>query len=99
MLTLEDGRTSGASLGLTFSGTIDRPADKVDITGDIVPLSGVNGLLNGIPVVNDILTGGKNGGIFAATYAVRGPVENPAASVNPLAVLAPGILRRIFFGG
>jgi hypothetical protein len=94
-----NGRTSGNSLGLTFAGNIDKQTDQIDITGDVVPVSEVNGLIGHIPLIGNILTGSKNGALFAATYALTGPIENPKVAVNPLSVLTPGILRRIFFEG
>jgi len=96
---ITNGRTSGNSLGLTFAGNIDKQIDQIDITGDVVPVSEVNGLIGHIPLLGNILTGSKNGALFAATYAITGPIENPKVAVNPLSVLTPGILRRIFFEG
>lgn len=97
MVTFKDGRTSGASMGLTFEGTVDRVQQTINVTGSIVPVSLVNDILGSIPILGDILSGGSEGGVFAATYSVRGPVKTPTTSVNPLSVLTPGILRRIFF--
>ncbi len=97
LITMSDGRTSGSSMGLTFDGTVDRVADTINITGTIVPVSLVNDLLGNIPILGQILSGGSRGGVFAATYSVRGPAKNPTTTVNPLAVLTPGFLRRIFF--
>ena len=54
-------------------------------------------LLGAIPLVGDLLTGGEGQGVFAATYRVQGPLEEPEIGVNPLAVLAPGFLRNLFF--
>lgn len=96
LITLSDGRTSGASLGFNFEGDIDEVRDTLDLSGTIIPISGVNNVLSGIPLVGDILTGGGSG-ILAATYTVKGPQSKPQVSVNPLSVLAPGILRKIFF--
>ena len=96
LLVLKEGRTSGNSLGLTFDGVVDNPAGTIDVTGTLVPISGVNNILGSIPLIGDILTGGT-GGVFAATYSVKGKLEEPDISVNPLSVLAPGILRRILF--
>ena len=62
-----------------------------------MPLYGLNSLLSGVPLIGDLLYGGLGGGVFAFTYRLSGPVESPSVSVNPLSVLAPGILRRIFF--
>jgi hypothetical protein len=95
-LKLWDGKTSGASLGLTFEGSIDNWADVYDLNGTIVPVSNVSKILNMIPILGNVLT--ANGeGIIAATYKIRGPKEDPDIMVNPLSVLAPGILRKIFF--
>ncbi len=96
LLVMKEGRTSGNSLGLTFDGVVDNPAGTIDVTGTLVPISGVNNILGSIPLIGDILTGGT-GGVFAATYSVKGKLEEPDISVNPLSVLAPGILRRILF--
>lgn len=96
LLVLKNGRTSGNSLGLTFDGTFDNAKQTVDVSGTIIPLSGVNKVIGSIPLVGDILTGGT-GAVFAATYTMRGSFEDAATSVNPLSVLTPGILRRILF--
>lgn len=97
MISMKDGRTSGSSMGLTFEGQVDRIQQTINVTGTIVPVTLVNDILGSIPLLGDILSGGSDGGVFAATYSVRGPVKNPTIMVNPLAVLTPGFLRRIFF--
>lgn len=97
VITVKDGRTSGASIGLTFDGSIDRIAETINITGTIVPVTLVNDIIGSIPVLGEILSGGSKGGVFAATYSMRGAAKNPTITVNPLAVLTPGFLRRIFF--
>lgn len=96
LLVLKDGRTSGNSLGLTFDGVFDKLSSSVDVSGTIIPLSGLNQFLGNIPLLGTVLTGGS-GTLFAATYTMKGQAVNPEVSVNPLSVLAPGILRRILF--
>ncbi len=96
LLKLKDGKTFGSSLGLTFEGSIDNWKNLYNLEGTIVPASGVSKFLNIIPIVGTILTAGGEG-IFAATYTVKGTKAEPVVSVNPLAALAPGILRKIFF--
>lgn len=96
LIRLKDGRTSGASLGLTFEGNIDYWARRLDMDGTIIPVSEVSSLISGIPLVGDILTAGGEG-LLAATYTIKGAMSQPVVTVNPLAVLAPGILRKIFF--
>ena len=70
--------------------------NQMDMNGNIVPFSGLNKAVGEIPVLGDLLTGGGDG-VFAATYTAQGPVADPRVVVNPLAVLAPGILRNILF--
>jgi hypothetical protein len=71
----------------------------VDIEGTIVPAYLLNTALSGIPVIGDILTGPDGEGVFAATYQMEGARTDPDVFVNPLAALAPGILRELFTGG
>lgn len=97
VLAISDARTSGGALGLTLDGTVDLDTDRVDVEGTIVPLSGVNKVIGAIPIIGDLLTGGEGQGVFAFTYGVEGPLAEPRVTVNPLAVLAPGFLRNLFF--
>ncbi len=96
IIKIKNGKTSGASLGITFEGNIDNKTNILNINGTIIPVSDINKLLGIIPLVGDILTGGGEG-IFAATYTIKGKKDKPNIAVNPLSVLAPGILRTLFF--
>lgn len=99
IINLYDGATSGGSVGLTFGGVVNQTKDTIDISGTFVPISQINKIVSSIPLVGQLLTGGKNGGIIAATYSFKGPTANPSVRVNPLSVLAPGFLRSILFEG
>lgn len=96
LFVLNKGRTSGSSLGLTFEGEIDKAAGVMDIEGHIVPVSMVNDFLSNIPLFGRILSGGSDS-VFAATYELKGEIKAPKSTVNPLAALTPGIIRRILF--
>ena len=50
------------------------------------------------PIEDIGVVGGEGEGIFAVTYNVKGSMEEPEISVNPLSVLAPGFLRGLFTG-
>lgn len=99
VLTLDNARTAGTSLGLTATGRINTNNDTVQIEGTIVPAYVVNSLLGNIPLIGPLITGGTGGGIFAINYAVEGPIDKPAVSTNPLSALAPGFLRNLFGAG
>lgn len=96
VIEVTDARTKGSELGLTFEGTIDLENDTADIQGTIVPAYTINSLLGRIPLLGDILIGEEGGGLFAATYTVTGSLDDPDIMVNPLAVLTPGFLRKVF---
>ncbi len=96
MLVLQEGRTSGNSLGLTFDGVFNNAEGTIDASGTLVPVSGINKFISDIPLIGTILSGGSDS-VFAATYTVKGQAKDPEVLVNPLAVLTPGILRRILF--
>ncbi len=97
VLEVSEARASGPSLGFTASGSIYTAADFVNLQGTVVPAYVINSLLGYIPLLGDLFTGGeKGGGVFAATYRMHGPTEEPKVEVNPLSALAPGFLRELF---
>jgi uncharacterized protein YhdP len=96
ILRLNRSRAYGSSIGITAEGSLDLDEDMADLKGTVVPAYTVNRVLGQIPIIGPILTGGKDEGVFAATYGVSGPLEDPVISVNPLSALAPGFLRNLF---
>jgi hypothetical protein len=99
VVRISDGRASGTSVGVTFQGKVDRATDDVAFDGTLVPLYGLNSMLEDIPLVGDILTSRKGEGIIGLTYDVAGQTDNLDINVNPLSALTPGIFRRIFQAG
>ncbi len=93
---IQDSNAAGLALGLNLHGTVDRASGRADLAGTLVPANGINQVLNSIPLLGNILTGGPNGGFIAFVFSLTGPLDNPSVSVNPLSALTPGILRRIF---
>lgn len=93
--TIKNGTTSGAAIALTFDGYVDTKKDDVHIKGTAAPLSALDSFIGKIPLLGQILTGGE--AFLAATYSVKGRTDDPEVSVNPLSVLAPGIIRKMLF--
>ncbi|HVY12559.1 MAG TPA: AsmA-like C-terminal domain-containing protein, partial [Alphaproteobacteria bacterium] len=89
--------TATGTLGLTAAGKISLVHNTIDLEGQVIPVYFISKIIGAIPVIGDILTGGEGHGLFAATYTVKGPLAHPAVSVNPVSVLAPGIIRDILF--
>ncbi|WP_367614500.1 YhdP family protein [Teichococcus coralli] len=98
-LALREARAFSASLGVTAKGTILRRSRVIDLEGTIVPAYALNTLLGRIPLLGKLFSPEQGGGLFAATWRMRGPVQDPAVTVNPLAALTPGFLRGLFGGG
>ena len=94
-LEISDARTYGSSIGITVEGSFDLEKDTVDIKGTIIPAYTINRVLGVIPVLGRLLTGGKDEGVFAATYKIKGAIDDPTISANPLLALAPGFLRSL----
>ena len=96
ILTIRDAQTSGFTVGVNAEGRVDLETDRVDMKGTIVPAYTFNTLIDVIPVLGELLTGGEGEGLFAATYKVGGTTAEPDIKVNPLSVLAPNFLRKLF---
>jgi hypothetical protein len=96
-VVITKAQTSAGSLGLTAAGKIDTQNSTIELEGQVIPVYFISKIVGSIPVIGDILSGGEGGGIFAATYSIKGPLDKPGVSVNPVSVLAPGILRNILF--
>ncbi len=95
-LELTDARAFSASLGMTAKGRIDLAHNTIALEGTIVPAYFFNTMLSEIPLIGRLFSPERGGGVFAATYAMSGPLGDPAVSVNPLAALTPGFLRGLF---
>ncbi len=95
-LELGASRAFSPSLGLTAKGRIDLRRNTAAIEGTVVPAYFFNSMLGTVPLIGRLFSPEAGGGLFAATYTVHGPLDDPKVSVNPLATLTPGFLRGVF---
>ncbi|HEX3498879.1 MAG TPA: AsmA-like C-terminal domain-containing protein, partial [Stellaceae bacterium] len=95
-VTVKQGRAYGGALGINATGTVDLGQSTLDLEGTLVPAYMLNNILSNIPLIGNFLIGGEGQGLFAAAFHVRGPLDDPTISVNPLSALAPGALRNLF---
>ena len=61
-----------------------------------MPGFALNNLLSNVPLLGPLLTGGKNGGVFAISYRLDGPLDALKTDVNMMAAVTPGALRELF---
>lgn len=95
-IQIRNGRTSGQSIGLTTQGVIDLGNDTARLNGIVVPAFALNNLLSNVPLLGPLLTGGKDGGMFAVSYQLDGPFDDLKTNVNMMSAMAPGALRDLF---
>jgi hypothetical protein len=94
--TIRDGVVKGASIGGTIEGSIDYIGNSVRMSGTFVPMFGLNNMFGQIPVLGLFLGNGSNEGLIGVTYEVVGTPAQPMLRVNPISMLAPGLLRKVF---
>ena len=96
VLELREARAFSSSLGLTAKGRVDLVQDLLDMEGTIVPAYFFNSLLGNLPLIGRLFSPEEGGGLFAASYSIRGAGNDPQVTVNPLSALTPGFLRGLF---
>ena len=96
ILELTEVRAFSPSLGLTAKGSLDLDRRVIDLQGTIVPAYFFNSLLGRVPVFGRLFSPEQGGGVISASYALRGPMDDPTVTINPLTALTPGFLRGLF---
>ena len=93
---IREGIVKGPMIGATTEGYIDYLKDDVRMRGTFVPFYGLNNMFGQIPMFGLFLGGGNNEGLVGLTYEVVGPPGAPVLRVNPISVVAPGLMRKFF---
>ncbi len=95
-LSISDGVIRSAEAGLTLQGDVDFRRDSMNLSGSYLPARAFDTLLGRIPILGQTLFAGGRAGLVGVTFHLAGSVSKPALSINPLSVVAPGILRKLF---
>ena len=96
-LYLGESQAFSASLGLTAKGLVDLGRNTLDMSGTIVPLYALNSALGRLPgMAGRLFSPEKGGGLFSVSYGLHGALADPSVAVNPLSILTPGLMRRLF---
>ena len=91
LLTVKRALATGGSIRVTAEGSYDVDIDRLGFRGTVGGASGVTDVIEDIPLLGDLLGGDE--GIFAATYTVKGPADDPEIEVNEGTMLIPGAAR------
>ncbi|MCA0369939.1 MAG: DUF3971 domain-containing protein [Proteobacteria bacterium] len=95
-LIVPKGFVQGPSLGMTMKGSLADHFENLHFSGNIYPAYFVNNAISKIPLLGQLLTGGKHEGLWGVSYTITGPRSDPKIGVNPLSVFTPGVLRKLF---
>ena len=82
------------SIGLVMDGKIEREDSKIDMTGEISPMYLVNAIIQNVPIIGPIIIGDEGEGLFSIDFSLKGEVEDPEVSSNPLTIIKPRIIER-----
>ncbi|MEM6677005.1 MAG: AsmA-like C-terminal domain-containing protein [Pseudomonadota bacterium] len=98
VIMIDDAIATGPALAIRVGGRVDLAEETLDLSGVASPAYAVSGFLDDIPLLGRVLTGRRGEGLLGITFSVSGGLDEPDLSVNPLSILAPGILRNLFTG-
>lgn len=91
-----DSLLQGPTIGGSAHGSIRKDNGALDISGTFIPAYALNSILSAVPILGEVLMGGKGQGLFGVTFALRGTMADPEMVFNPVSALAPGFLRKLF---
>lgn len=87
-------KANGQSMGLTLDGRINLRNTLANLGGNIYPAYSLNSIVGNLPVVGQVLTGGRDG-LVGISYDLIGPLSKMNINVNPLSILVPEVLKEI----
>ena len=91
-----DALVQGPEMGASAQGIIRKVDGRMDIGGTIIPAYALNAALSEVPVLGEVLMGGRGQGVFGLNFALQGTMQEPRFVVNPVSAIAPGFLRHLF---
>lgn len=98
-LKIHRSAITSTALGLSFQGDMDFKNKLLNLDGAAVPVNVLNKMIGNIPLLGKILTGGdKDKGVFSSSYKITGSFDNPDVKSNPLGIVVPNGIKKIFGG-
>ena len=93
--TIEEVLALGSSVSVLMNGYIEKKSGLTSLSGTLVPARMLNSLISKIPVVGNILVGGKAGeGVFGVSFKMKGLPGKVKTTVNPIKTLTPRFISR-----
>lgn len=90
-------RVSGPILRVKGSSVINHKTKLIKAAGVLVPTNIVNTVIQSIPIIGNLVSGGKDNGVISTNFYVSGNLDKEVQiTINPLSLLTPGFLGEIF---
>jgi AsmA-like protein len=83
LLVTDNFIIDGPQLKMSIVGKAKLPDGKVDAEITAMPLQMLDSLVKVVPLLGDLLTGGKKGGLLVTHCKVTGTLENPEFKLQP----------------
>ena len=94
LMTIDEMYAIGPAISILMNGYI-QSQKLVSLRGTLVPATTINRTISSIPLIGNILIGGKTGeGVFGVSFKIKGPPTNLKTTVNPIKTLTPRFITR-----
>ena len=77
-----------------MEGEIHRDDSVIEMSGEISPMHLVNAIIQKVPIIGPIIIGNEGEGLFSIDFSLKGDLDNPEVSSNPLTIIKPRIIER-----
>tara|TARA_A100001011_G_scaffold348806_1_gene386919 strand:+ start:28 stop:3006 length:2979 start_codon:yes stop_codon:yes gene_type:complete len=95
LIEIDEMYAIGPAISIIMEGYIEK--DRItSLRGTLVPATTINKKIAKIPLLGNILVGGKTGeGVFGVSFKIKGPPSDLKSTVNPIKTLTPRFITRI----
>jgi hypothetical protein len=87
-VTFSEGLLTGEPTAATLAGSFDLGQNRLDLSGVVIPTFQLS------PIAPIFFP--ETSGLFGSDYTISGPPSAPMLRIDPLRVLAPDFLRKLF---
>ncbi len=94
LIEIDEMYAIGPAISIMMEGYIEKNR-ITSLRGTLVPATTINKTIAKIPLLGNILVGGKTGeGVFGVSFKIKGPPNNLKSTVNPIKTLTPRFITR-----
>ncbi len=65
-----------------LTGWADQTVNRIEMQGRFQPSQTIDKIVKAVPILGDILTGGKKGGVIETRFKISGPLKRPKVTID-----------------